>query len=165
MISITLLSLGASMNVHSIVGHRATSYFAGVANRTAGIPPEHAAAYDAAIKEYATAVLAGADFPDFLYACGSYKDHHDAGEAAQLYGCLWAPRGACGMSSPMLITASDDLVHFWDAARMQRVGAWRSERARARCGVGSRVTSRVRARARSLPPRASVRARVRVPQL
>ena len=54
-------------------------------------------------------------------------DQNDAGEAAQLYGCLWAPRGACGMSSPMLITASDDLVHFWDASRMQRVGAWRSE--------------------------------------
>ena len=111
MIFSTLLSLGASMNVHSIVGHRATSYFAGVANRTAGIPPEHAAAYDAAIKEYATAVLAGADFPDFLYACGSYKDHHDAGEAAH-----WPPFQAAAIR--YLQRLQPDPLN-WDADQRQ----------------------------------------------
>ena len=50
------------------------------------MPPLYAAAYDAAIQANPSAVLAGADFPDFLYACGNYSDHHDAGEAAH-----WPP--------------------------------------------------------------------------
>jgi hypothetical protein len=78
--------LGASMNTHSVVGHRAVAYFSGVVNGTAGIPPSHAAAYDAAIREFPEAVLAGSDMPDFLYACGSYADAHAAGEAAH-----WPP--------------------------------------------------------------------------
>ena len=81
-----MASFGASMNVHSIVGHRATRYFGAIVNGTAGVPPSHAAAYNAAIQSNPNAVMAGADFPDFLYACGSYKDHHDAGEAAH-----WPP--------------------------------------------------------------------------
>eukprot|EP00948_MAST-09A_sp_MAST-9A-sp1_P001838 g1838.t1 len=38
--------------------------------------------YNDAIYAHPEAVEAGADFPDFLYACGSYADHVDAGEAA-----------------------------------------------------------------------------------
>ena len=82
----TLLHLGASMNVHSIVGQRATKYYGMVANVTAGVPEADALAYNRAIQEFPLAVLAGADFPDFLYACGTYSDHHDAGEAAH-----WPP--------------------------------------------------------------------------
>ena len=48
--------------------------------------PAHAAVFDSSLRENHNAVLAGADFPDFLYACGSYADHHDAGEAAH-----WPP--------------------------------------------------------------------------
>jgi hypothetical protein len=80
------LTLGASMNVHSIVGHRAASYFGGIANSTAGISPGTAQALDTLIRDHQESVLAGSDFPDFLYACGSYADHHDAGEAAH-----WPP--------------------------------------------------------------------------
>jgi len=39
---LTATPLGASMNVHSIVGHRALNYFSGFANGTAGLPPAHA---------------------------------------------------------------------------------------------------------------------------
>ena len=39
-------------------------------------------ALQSAITAQPESVAAGADFPDFLYACGDYADHHDAGEAA-----------------------------------------------------------------------------------
>ena len=83
---LTATPLGASMNVHSIVGHRALNYFSGFANGTAGLPPAHTAAYQSVIQEFLDALLAGSDFPDFLYACGSYPTHHAAGEAAH-----WPP--------------------------------------------------------------------------
>ena len=39
----------------------------------------NAVAYNTAIRENTEAVAGGSDFPDFLYACGNYSDHHDAG--------------------------------------------------------------------------------------
>lgn len=69
------------MNVHSIVGQRAHAYYAGIVPTT-GVTAERAKAFDDAVQENLAAVLGGADFPDFLYACGSYADHHDAGEVA-----------------------------------------------------------------------------------
>lgn len=77
--------LGASMNVHTMVGERALAYFAGLVPGE-GLPPASAAAFDAALRAFPGAVAGGSDFPDFLYACGSYDDHHDAGEAAH-----WPP--------------------------------------------------------------------------
>ena len=71
---------GAGMNTHSMVGHRAWKYY-GVVERS-----PNASRYNAAVASHPSAVLAGADFPDFLYACGSYADHHDAGEYAH-----WPP--------------------------------------------------------------------------
>ena len=76
---------GASMNVHSIVGYRAHAYYGGVVPGD-GLSNERAAEFDAAIRENGPSVLGGSDFPDFLYACGNYSDHHDAGEAAH-----WPP--------------------------------------------------------------------------
>ena len=86
MARVTLLALiatsdAASMNVHSIVGYRAFKYHASV-TPSAHVPAAHATAHAAAIRENLPSVLGGADFPDFLYACGKYEDHHDAGEAA-----------------------------------------------------------------------------------
>ena len=81
LLSAFLAADGASMNVHSVVGQRAHAYYAGIVE-THGVSADRAAAYDAAVGENLPSVLAGADFPDFLYACGSYADHHDAGEAA-----------------------------------------------------------------------------------
>jgi hypothetical protein len=75
----------ASMNVHSIVGLRATSYYAALVPGGA-LSPELASAYQDAIDGNLNAVLGGSDFPDFLYACGEFADHHDAGEAAH-----WPP--------------------------------------------------------------------------
>ena len=37
---LTHQALGASMNVHSIVGHRAWAYFGGIGGETAGVPPK-----------------------------------------------------------------------------------------------------------------------------
>ena len=45
-----------------------------------------AAAFQNAIRNHPDAVLAGSDFPDFLYAGGNYKDYHAAAEAAH-----WPP--------------------------------------------------------------------------
>ena len=39
-------------------------------------------ALQTAITAQPESVAAGSDFPDFLYACGRYADHHDAGEVA-----------------------------------------------------------------------------------
>lgn len=57
----------ASMNVHALTGVRALQYFAGVAaggpgNTTAA----DATAFNAAVRDFPEAVLAGADFPDFM---------------------------------------------------------------------------------------------------
>eukprot|EP00466_Bigelowiella_natans_P017658 jgi/Bigna1/141182/aug1.61_g15890 len=59
-----------------MVGHRAARYYGKIMlspNRTL---------YNDALAMYPEAVEAGSDFPDFLYACGKYADHHDAGEEA-----------------------------------------------------------------------------------
>jgi len=72
----------ASMNVHSLIGLRAHAYYAAVQPMGMHISSAAAAAYNSAIADNLPAVLGGADFPDFLYACGSYADHHDAGEVA-----------------------------------------------------------------------------------
>eukprot|EP01063_Lacrimia_lanifica_P009765 TRINITY_DN16645_c0_g2_i1.p1 TRINITY_DN16645_c0_g2~~TRINITY_DN16645_c0_g2_i1.p1 ORF type:complete len:839 (+),score=228.63 TRINITY_DN16645_c0_g2_i1:48-2564(+) len=71
---------GAGMNTHSMTGHLAAQYYGRV--RTS----PNASRYNAAIAGQPNAVAAGADFPDFLYACGKYADHHDAAEAAH-----WPP--------------------------------------------------------------------------
>ena len=63
----------ASMDIHSVVARRAIDYFGNV--------PKHAK-LSALIRASPNAILGGADFPDFLYACGKYADHHDAGEVA-----------------------------------------------------------------------------------
>lgn len=81
----------ASMNVHTLVGERASAYFAGV-TAGEGISPTMAAALQAVIRNNTDAISGGADFPDFLYACGTYADHHDAGEAAH-----WPPFQAAGI--------------------------------------------------------------------
>ena len=75
----------ASMNVHTLVGERASRYYAAVTPGV-GVNPKDAEVINDAIRSNGDAVLGGADFPDFLYACGSYADHHDAGEAAH-----WPP--------------------------------------------------------------------------
>ena len=71
----------AGMNTHTFVGHRTLTRFGKVGNHSAG-----AARYNAAIQAHGNAVLGGSDMPDFLYACGRYPDHHDAGEYAH-----WPP--------------------------------------------------------------------------
>ena len=71
----------AGMNTHTFVGHRTLTRFGKVGNHSAG-----AARYNEAIEAHGDAVLGGSDMPDFLYACGRYPDHHDAGEYAH-----WPP--------------------------------------------------------------------------
>ena len=84
----------ASMNVHSLVSFRAQQYvlpilsgqqpshillncklvcryFAGVPN-SSDVKPELRAALQNAITKQPESVAAGSDFPDFLYACGTY---------------------------------------------------------------------------------------------
>eukprot|EP01062_Namystynia_karyoxenos_P061066 TRINITY_DN52_c0_g1_i1.p1 TRINITY_DN52_c0_g1~~TRINITY_DN52_c0_g1_i1.p1 ORF type:complete len:920 (+),score=309.51 TRINITY_DN52_c0_g1_i1:102-2762(+) len=78
---------GAGMNTHTMAGHRALHYYGKVLNST------QAARHNDAIRSNPDAVHAGADFPDFLYACGKYKNHHDAGEAAH-----WPPWQAAAVS-------------------------------------------------------------------
>ena len=74
----------ASMNIHSIVGQRAADFFGGVAP---GVSRPHAAYLDSVLRQYPEALSGGADFPDFLYACGQkYADSHDAAEVAH-----WPP--------------------------------------------------------------------------
>lgn len=80
-----LAARGASMNVHTLVGERAHAYYSGLAPGV-GITPAQQAAFEAAIRGNLDYVAGGSDFPDFLYACGAYADHHDAGEAAH-----WPP--------------------------------------------------------------------------
>ena len=72
---------GAGMNTHTQVGYRAAKWFGKV-----GDASSNASAYNAAIAANVEAVHGGSDFPDFLYACGTYSDHSDAGEAAH-----WPP--------------------------------------------------------------------------
>ena len=67
------------MNTHTLVGYRAARYFGKVSSRS-----PNASLYNAALEGNELAVLGGADFPDFLYACGNYSDHHDAAEAVGL---------------------------------------------------------------------------------
>ena len=61
------------MDIHSVTARRAIDYFGSV--------PKHAELSEL-IKASPHAILGGADFPDFLYACGKYADHKDAGEVA-----------------------------------------------------------------------------------
>ena len=68
-----------------LIGLYAHSYSGGV-RPTDQVSVAQARAYSVAIANNLDAVLGGADFPDFLYACGSYADHHDAAEAAH-----WPP--------------------------------------------------------------------------
>eukprot|EP00656_Telonema_subtile_P047078 TRINITY_DN5387_c0_g1_i6.p1 TRINITY_DN5387_c0_g1~~TRINITY_DN5387_c0_g1_i6.p1 ORF type:complete len:806 (+),score=133.13 TRINITY_DN5387_c0_g1_i6:207-2624(+) len=75
-----VLAHGAGMTTHTIAGYRAISYFGKVMHSP------NASLYNDALESNTEAVLAGSDFPDFLYACGKYTDHHDAGEYAH-----WPP--------------------------------------------------------------------------
>eukprot|EP00756_Hemistasia_phaeocysticola_P018054 Hpha_TRINITY_DN15571_c2_g14::TRINITY_DN15571_c2_g14_i1::g.106278::m.106278/K01127/E3.1.4.50; glycosylphosphatidylinositol phospholipase D len=79
---------GAGMNTHTMVGHRAQQYYGKVST---AVPRSDL--HNKAITQFIDAVHAGSDFPDFLYACGSYKNHHDAGEAAH-----WPPWQAAAVS-------------------------------------------------------------------
>jgi len=55
------------MNVHALTGVRALRYFAGVVPGGPGNTTAAAAvAFNAAIQAFPEAVLAGADFPDFM---------------------------------------------------------------------------------------------------
>jgi len=78
------------MVAHSYVGLRAAKYFAAVTPLGSA---SHAAAYNDAIQSNMDAVEGGSDMPDFLYACGNYSDHHDAGEVAH-----WPPFHAAYVS-------------------------------------------------------------------
>ena len=69
----------ASMNVHSLVSYRAQEYFAGIPNDTS-INITLRTALQNAIDTYPESVAAGSDFPDFLYACGTYP-----GNCAYIY--------------------------------------------------------------------------------
>ena len=75
--------LAAGMLAHTLVGYRTTKYFAEV---TPTASPRNFKKYNDAIINNFEAVDGGSDFPDFLYACGKYSDHHDAAEAAH-----WPP--------------------------------------------------------------------------
>jgi hypothetical protein len=68
---------GAGMNTHTMVGHRASKYFAKIR------ASPNASRYNAAVRAQPQSLAAGSDFPDFGYACGG---DHDAGEAAH-----WPP--------------------------------------------------------------------------
>ena len=65
------------MEEHSSVAHRTLSYFGNLTHSP------NSTLYNDLIRKHPNSVLAGADFPDFLYACGT---DHDAGEAAH-----WPP--------------------------------------------------------------------------
>jgi hypothetical protein len=72
-------TLAASMDVHSIIGRRAIDYYGGVSLES--IQPS-ANDLNSIIRTHEHAILGGADFPDFLYACGKFSDHYDAAEAS-----------------------------------------------------------------------------------
>ena len=69
----------AAMDVHSIVGRRALDYYGGVGLSSLAPSSDDLLTI---IRDNQNAVEGGSDFPDFLYACGNYSDHHDAGEVA-----------------------------------------------------------------------------------
>ena len=69
------VSTAASMDTHSIVGQRALDFYGSVLGTA-----KHNLTQ--VIRRHPNAVLGGSDFPDFLYACGKYTDHHDAGEVS-----------------------------------------------------------------------------------
>ena len=71
------LASGCGMNEHTVVAHRALNYFGKLSHSP------NSTLYNSILHKHPDSVLAGADFPDFLYACG---DDHDAGEAAH-----WPP--------------------------------------------------------------------------
>merc|ERR1712195_88877 len=71
---------GAGMTTHTMAGYRAIKYYGKIMHSP------NASLYNDALELNTDAVLAGSDFPDFLYACGKYQDHHDAGEFAH-----WPP--------------------------------------------------------------------------
>ena len=70
---------GAGMLAHTLVGYRTTKYFGEV---TGSASPKFYKKYNDAIEKNLEAIDGGSDFPDFLYACGKYSDHHSAAEAA-----------------------------------------------------------------------------------
>jgi hypothetical protein len=82
---------------------------------TSSVPKEHAEALDEAIRNNVDAVLGGADFPDFLYACGTYSDHHDAGEIAH-----WPTFHAAAVAY-VRETAHFDNVSTWSDATKRLV--------------------------------------------
>eukprot|EP00943_MAST-04B_sp_MAST-4B-sp1_P000099 g99.t1 len=67
------------MLAHTLVGYRTTKYFGEV---TGSASPKFYKKYNDAIEKNLEAIDGGSDFPDFLYACGKYSDHHSAAEAA-----------------------------------------------------------------------------------
>ena len=67
---------GAGMTSHVFVAYRTANYFGRISEEAS---PHNYSRYNAAIANNQPAVLGGADFPDFGYACGG---DHDAGEAA-----------------------------------------------------------------------------------
>jgi glycosylphosphatidylinositol phospholipase D len=69
----------AGLNTHTYVGYRTATHYGHIPLAAS----ENATKYNAAIQKNIGAVMGGADFPDFGYACG--KDH-DAGEAAHWPG-------------------------------------------------------------------------------
>ena len=71
------VAIGCGMEEHTSVAHRALSYYGKVSQSP------QSQLYNDLLQKYPDSVLAGADFPDFLYACGT---DHDAGEAAH-----WPP--------------------------------------------------------------------------
>ena len=95
----------AGMNTHTMVGYRAMKYF----GRVAFSP--NATRYNAAIAAQPDSVLAGADFPDFGYACGG---DHDAGEAAH-----WPPFHAA--AAELIRSRPDFHAAEWGAETQQLV--------------------------------------------
>ena len=81
------LAHGASMNVHSVVGMKALKYYGTILSGYNGTTEAQARDFNAAITSNPEAVLAGSDFPDFMYACNTKNaDHQDEGEIAH-----WPP--------------------------------------------------------------------------
>ena len=58
---------GAGMTTHTMAGYRAINYFGKIMHSP------NASLYNDALDSNVEAVLAGSDFPDFLYACGKYQ--------------------------------------------------------------------------------------------
>ena len=70
---------GAGMLAHTYAGVKSTLFYTAVTDTGS---KANADAYNEAIQSNPEAVEGGSDMPDFLYACGNYSDHHDAGETA-----------------------------------------------------------------------------------